>query len=193
MRVPHRSPPPPTSPSSTALARLAPLRREQRGGGRSAARGLPISTAAVAHAGCAVQLLPWLAYPLRPPLPPPLRVREGEVPHPRRPRRRRCIVKRSIERRNGRPLRPRPTKASMRPTPPSPHILLFAGHVHAYPIRGSPSELFTRLPSSSAHSPRARCRALHRRASKTNALTSTAFCMLVEISHGVQTGHGEAP
>jgi hypothetical protein len=58
---------------------------------------------------------------------------------------------------------------------------------------GSLSELFTRLPSSSAHSPRARCRALHRRASKTNALTSTAFCMLVEISHGVQTGHGETP
>ena len=42
--TPHRSPPPPTSPSSTALARLAPLRREQRGGGRSAARGLPISS-----------------------------------------------------------------------------------------------------------------------------------------------------
>ena len=58
---------------------------------------------------------------------------------------------------------------------------------------GSLSELFTRLSSGSAHLPRARCRALHRRASKTNALTSTAFCMLVEISHGVQTGHGETP
>ena len=58
---------------------------------------------------------------------------------------------------------------------------------------GSVSELFTRLPSGSAHLPRARCRALHRRASKTNALTSTAFCMLVEISHGVHTGHGETP
>ena len=77
------------------------------------------------------------------------------------------------------------------------HLSVCRGQTHstayAYPIRGSLSELFTRLPSSSAHSPRARFRALHCRTSKTNALTSTAFCMLVEISHGVQTGHGEAP